>query len=237
MDRRACLRLSAAAAASVALACSRASRNARPTTTARAGTGGGGADARRSARGPAGSDASGTAGTARKVLLVFFSRAGENYFHGGRKVLKVGNTKVVAGFIRDALSCDVLELQPVEPYSDRYDPTVERNAREQNENARPGIVELPASLTAYDTAVLGSPIWNVRVPRIMLTFAEHFDFNGKTVYPFTTHAMSGLGHAVQEYEAACRGATIGKALAIQGEEAERSRPEVEAWLRSIELLA
>jgi len=212
MDRSAFLRLSAAAAASVTLACARSSRNAHGA-------------------------ASGSARAGRKVLLVFFSRAGENYFHGGRKLLKVGNTEVASGFVRDALSCDVFEIQPVEPYSDRYDPTVERNVREQNENARPGIIDLPASIAAYDTVVIGSPIWNVRVPRIMLTFAEHFDFSGKTIYPFTTHAMSGLGHAVEEYEAACRGATIGKALAIQCEEAEKSRPEVEAWLRSIELLA
>ncbi len=39
----------------------------------------------------------------KEVLLVFFSRAGENYFNGGRKVLTVGNTEVVADFIRDAL--------------------------------------------------------------------------------------------------------------------------------------
>jgi hypothetical protein len=71
----------------------------------------------------------------------------------------------------------------------------------------------------------------------MLTFTEHFDFAGKTIYPFTTHAMSGLGHAVEEYTAACRGATIGKALAIRGEQAESSRPEVETWLRRIRLLA
>ncbi|HEY5933221.1 MAG TPA: flavodoxin [Kofleriaceae bacterium] len=167
---------------------------------------------------------------------MFFSRAGENYFRGGRKVLAVGNTEVVANFIRAALRCDVFEIQPVDPYSDRYDPTVQRNVREQKENARPGIVDLPASIAEYDTILIGSPIWNVRVPRIMLTFAEHFDFTGKTVYPFTTHAMSGLGHAVNEYKAACRGATIGKALAIQGEEADKSRPEVEAWLRSVKLL-
>ena len=71
----------------------------------------------------------------------------------------------------------------------------------------------------------------------MLTFAERFDFAGKTIHPFTTHAMSGLGHAIEEYTAACRGATIGEALAIRGEEVESSRPEVEAWLRRIKLLA
>jgi len=84
--------------------------------------------------------------------------------------------------------------------------------------------------------LIGSPIWNVRVPRIMLTFAEHFDFSGKTVYPFTTYAMSGLGHAVEEYTVACRGAMIGDALAVKGEDSENSRPEVEAWLRQIGLL-
>jgi hypothetical protein len=102
---------------------------------------------------------------------------------------------------------------------------------------RPKIVDMPASIAAYDTVVIGSPIWSNHVPRIMLTFAEAFDFSGKTVYPFTTYAMSGLGRAVSEYKAACRRAKIGKALAVQGEDAEKSRPRVEAWLRSINLLS
>jgi hypothetical protein len=95
---------------------------------------------------------------------------------------------------------------------------------------------LPASIVACDTVLLGSPVWNVRVPRIMLTFAEHFGFTGKTVVPFTTRAMSGLGHAVEEYTAACRGASLLEALAIRGEEAESSRPMIEGWLRRIGLL-
>jgi flavodoxin len=154
------------------------------------------------------------------------SRAGENYFNGGRTELEVGNTQVVAGMIRDALDCDVFRIEAIDPYSDRYDPTVERNVREQEEDARPGIIALPESIDAYGALLIGSPIWNVRVPRIMLTFAERFDFAGKTVYPFTTHAMSGLGHAVEEYAAACKGATIGEALAIRGEEVARGRGAV-----------
>jgi flavodoxin len=217
LERRAFLRLSAAVAAGATLGCSRSPR--------RAGAARDSSSSRASApRGP------------RKVLLVFFSRAGENYFHGGRKVLAVGNTAVVAGFVRELLGCDVFEIRPVEPYPDRYEPTVQRNVREQDEEARPAIIDLPASIAAHDTIVIGSPIWNVRVPRIILTFAERYDFTGKTVYPFTTHAMSGLGHAVEEYAAACRGATLGEALAIQGEEADEARPEVEAWLRRVELL-
>lgn len=228
MERRSFLRLSTAAAASITLACSRSSRSASSGTgsEASASAGDAGSEARASAgdageqatasAGDAGSDARPSTGAGGKVLLVFFSRAGENYFNGGRKVLKVGNTEVVAGMIRDALGCEVFQIHPVDPYPERYEPTVKRNTREQEEKARPGIVDMPASIGAYDTIVIGSPIWNVRVPRIMLTFAERFDFAGNTVYPFTTHAMSGLGHAVKEYTAACRGATIGKALAIRG---------------------
>lgn len=239
MERRSFLRLSAAAAASITLACSRSSRSATSGTgseEASASAGDAGTKARASA-GDAGGQARPSTGANGKVLLVFFSRAGENYFNGGRKVLKVGNTEVVAGMIRDALGCEVFQIHPVDPYPERYEPTVKRNTREQEEKARPGIVNLPASIATYDSIVIGSPIWNVRVPRIMLTLAERFDFAGKTVYPFTTHAMSGLGHAVKEYTAACRGATIGKALAIRGEEAETSQPTVEAWLRRIKLLA
>src|SRR3954447_2525114 len=32
----------------------------------------------------------------RRVLVAFFSRAGENYYYGGRRNLTVGNTEVVA---------------------------------------------------------------------------------------------------------------------------------------------
>ena len=171
-----------------------------------------------------------------EVLLVFFSRAGENYFNGGRKDLTVGNTEEVAGMVRDALRCDVFQIKAVDPYPHSYDATVQRNVREQNDDARPKIVDLPASLGSYRTILIGSPVWNVRAPRIMLTFAERYDFAGKTIHPFTTYAMSGLGSVVDEYRAACRGAKLGEALAIRGEEAAGSRKAVDRWLRRIGLV-
>jgi hypothetical protein len=35
-----------------------------------------------------------------RVLLAYFSRAGENYHYGGRKNLTIGNTEVLAGLIQ-----------------------------------------------------------------------------------------------------------------------------------------
>jgi hypothetical protein len=39
-----------------------------------------------------------------KVLLAYFSRAGENYHYGGRIHLDVGNTEVLAGMISSAVA-------------------------------------------------------------------------------------------------------------------------------------
>ena len=174
--------------------------------------------------------------TGSKVLLAYFSRAGENYYYGRRTHLEVGNTEVLAGMISRLIGCDVHRIEPIEPYSDDYSETVERNVREQDADARPAIANQPASIEPYATVLLGSPIWNVRAPMIMSTFVEGFDFTGKTVFPFTPYAMSGLGTTVRDYAASCPGATIGEGLAVRGEEVRDAGAAVEAWLRRINLL-
>ena len=175
-------------------------------------------------------------GSGSKVLLVYFSRAGENYSYGGRTQLEVGNTEVLAGMISRLIGCDVYRIEPVDPYPDDYEETVARNVQEQDTNARPAIANPLAAIDSYDTVLLGSPIWNVRAPMIMSTFVEGFDFTGKTVIPFTTYAMSGLGTTVRDYTALCPGATIGEGLAVRGEEVRDAEAAVAAWLRRINLL-
>ncbi|MEV6107262.1 flavodoxin [Streptomyces sp. NPDC051940] len=166
-----------------------------------------------------------------KVLLAYFSRAGENYHYGGRTTLKVGNTEIVARKIRDLIDCDLHRITPADPYPAGYDATVRRNVREQDADARPAIEGSLPDLDGYDTVLLGSPIWNVRAPMIMTTFTEQLDFTGKTVVPFTTHAMSGLGTTARDYAASCRGAVFAEGLAVQGEEAGQADRDISTWLR------
>lgn len=173
---------------------------------------------------------------ASTVLLAYFSRPGENYWNGGRRRLTVGNTQVVAQLIGRLLRCDVHRIEAADPYPDAYDPTVERNVREQDANARPAVANPLASIERYDTVLLGSPIWNVRAPMIMSTFVDGLDLGGKTIHPFTTHAMSGLGTTERDYAASCPGATLGEGVAVRGEETANARSRVEPWLRRIGLL-
>lgn len=57
--------------------------------------------------------------TGSKVLLDYFSRAGENYSYGGRTNLKVGNTEILAGMIGQSIRCDVCGTSPRTPRSCR----------------------------------------------------------------------------------------------------------------------
>lgn len=177
-----------------------------------------------------------TSGSARgTVLLAYFSRPGENYYYGDRTTLKVGNTEVLAHRIRDLIDCNMYRIELADPYPESYDATVKRNVREQDADARPAIKGTLPSFDDYDTVLLGSPIWNVRAPMIMTTFTEQLDFSGKTVIPFTTHAMSGLGTTRRDYAASCRGAAFADGLAIQGEEVTQGDSAIRAWLDRVGL--
>src|SRR5829696_4126677 len=89
----------------------------------------------------------------------------------------------------------------------------------------------PVTATAADrvdpAGVLGSGIWNVRPPMIMRTFVESVDLGSKTILPFVTYAVSGLGRTIDDYTRLCPRSTIGEGLAVRGEEAQGARAEVE----------
>lgn len=53
--------------------------------------------------------------------------------------------------------------------------------------------------------LLGSPIWIVRIPVIVLTSTEAPDVTGKSVYPFVTFANSRLGPTGEIYAGNCPG--------------------------------
>jgi flavodoxin len=150
---------------------------------------------------------------------------------GCRRDLEVGNTEVLARMIAELIDCDVHRIDAADPYPASYDATVARNVRELDDDARPAIANPLASIEPYDAVLLGSPIWNVRPPMIMTTFTEGRDFTGKTVHPFVTYAVSGLGSTERDYTASCRGARIAPGLAVRGEEVAQHRTEVETWLR------
>lgn len=126
--------------------------------------------------------------TDSKVLVVYFSRTGENYNVGN---VEVGNTAMMASYIKDYLNADSVEIVPVEKYPDNYDECTKVASDEKDNNARPEIQNKIDNFDSYDTVFIGYPIWWGDLPMIMYTLMENYDFNGKNVIPFNTHEGSG----------------------------------------------
>lgn len=126
--------------------------------------------------------------TDSKILVVYFSRTGENYNVGN---VEVGNTAMVASYIKEYLKADSFEIIPTNKYSDKYQECLDQATKEKDENARPEIQNKISNFDQYDTIFVGYPIWWGDMPMIMHTFFESYDFNGKKVIPFNTHEGSG----------------------------------------------
>ena len=112
-----------------------------------------------------------------------------------------GNTEEVAGYIAEATGADVLELEPVEPYSSEdlnYNDSGSRVVYEyENPDARNVelVVDSVDNWSEYDTIYIGYPVWWGIAAWPVNGFVEANDFTGKTVIPFCTSASSGLGES------------------------------------------
>ncbi len=163
-------------------------------------------------------------------IIVYFSRRGENYVSGTLKELTIGNTEVAAGVIRELTRADTFSIEPVQPYSKRYNDCIAQAQADQRRDARPELKRYPESLDGYDTVYLGYPNYWGTMPMCVFTFLEHFDFAGKTIRPFCTHEGSGLGHSEADIRRLCPGAVVKKGLALHGGSIQKVKPEIEKWL-------
>ena len=169
----------------------------------------------------------------KKVLVVFFSRTGENYAVGN---IEKGNTHIVAEIIAKETGGKLFRIETVKPYPDEYKACVEVAKAEKENNARPE-VKGDVKVEDYDIIFLGYPNWWGDMPMAVYTFIEKHNWNGKTVVPFCTHEGSGLSGTERKLKNVCRGAMVSEGLAIKGTTAQNSQPQalkaVQTWLKKV----
>lgn len=169
--------------------------------------------------------------TGKKVLVASFSHTGENYGVGN---ITKGNTHIVAEMIAKETGGELFEIVPVKEYPKTYDACVDVAKQEKDSNARP-TVKNDIAVEDYDVVFIGYPNWWGDMPMPVYTFIEKHDWTGKTVIPFCTHEGSGLSGTERNIANACKGATVGKGLAVRGTTAqnkqEQARKTVLDWLK------
>lgn len=153
----------------------------------------------------------------KKIAVVYFSAS--------------GNTKKIAEYINENVKGTLFEIVPVDEYSKDdldYDSTNSRSYKESTDvNSRPKIKN-SIKLDDYDVVYLGYPIWYNNVPRIILTFIDNTNLNGKVVIPFCTSGSSDITtslNTLKTYKSEIKW-TGGKRLTD-------NKSEVSSWISSL----
>lgn len=150
----------------------------------------------------------------------------------------VGNTQYVANLIKDYTGADIYRIEPVKNYNVNDHQALIADAKEeQNQDARPEIKTKITNFDEYDIIYIGYPIWWSDFPQIMYTFFELYDFNGKTVIPFSTNGGSGLAGTINIMKSKLTGANIEEnAFQLYRDNMEEAPDKVESWLKEIKVL-
>ncbi|MGM9802776.1 MAG: flavodoxin [Muribaculaceae bacterium] len=152
---------------------------------------------------------------------------------GGKKVLVVyyswgGTTRKMAQEIVRVTGGDVFEIVPVTPYPTEYTPCTEVALEERDSDARPRIKDRVTNWNDYDVVFVGCPVWWHTAPMIISTFAESYDFKGKTVIPFCTYGATYRDETLQKIVD-----LTPEANHLSGHGTTGSISGVEAWVKSI----
>ena len=168
----------------------------------------------------------------KKILVAFFSRAGENYEVG---YIEKGNTHILADMIAANTGGTLFHIEPVRPYPEDYTECIKVAKTEFHNQARTA-VKGDVAVEDYDVIFIGYPNWWGDMPQPLFTFLEEYDFSGKTIIPFNSHGGSGFSNTIEEIKELQPDANISdEGLSISRDKVADSVQDVTDWAKSLDL--
>ena len=161
----------------------------------------------------------------KKSLIIYFSRADENYAVG---YIEKGNTEIVAEYVKEFTNADMFKVEPLVPYAKDYETCIEE-AKQRIGNAP--IKEKINDISEYEVIYIMTPIyWGTYAPELE-TALKDLDFTNKTIRIITTHEGSGLANVPNDIKRICKNANVlDDAIAIRGKDAINSKSVIEEWI-------
>ena len=172
----------------------------------------------------------------KKILVLFFSRPGENYNVGN---VDVGNTERFINKMKKILPKSTVyhKIEPVTEYPVPYDEVLKVAREELNEELRPEIKNPITDLSEYNPIILGYPIWYSEVPRIVINQMELIkeeEFKDKDIILITTHEGSGFSSTQGRLKLIIKNAkSLIEGKTINGCEVDSKTDEIESFAQSI----
>ena len=151
----------------------------------------------------------------KKVLVAYFSHT--------------GNTEKVAQIIQRKTGGDLFKIESATPYSTVYREVTEVAKQEKADNARPALKNTVSDMAQYDVVFVGYPIWWYTAPMAAATFADSYDFSGKTVITFCTSGGSPISDSTPDMKAWFKGANVVEGIRAYANDAAGT----ERWLERL----
>ena len=126
----------------------------------------------------------------KKTVVAYFSASGV--------------TATAAKELAKEKNADLYSIEPAQKYTSAdldWRNKQSRSSVEMNDPQSRPALKSQKSLADYDVIYLGYPIWWGVAPRIINTFIEQAELDGKTVIPFATSGGSGIEGAVKDLSA------------------------------------
>lgn len=146
-----------------------------------------------------------------------------------------GTTRVLAEYAAEYLKADLYEIVPETPYTDAdlaYYSGGRADREQSDPSVRPAVSGGVEDMAQYGIVLLGYPIWHGQAPRIVSTFLESYDLDGKTIVPFCTSHSSGIGSSDTDLHVLAGGARWLPGRRFAG---GTSRGAVEEWIGGLDL--
>lgn len=163
--------------------------------------------------------------SAQNVLVLYYS--------------ETGTTKNVASELLKQLTqaqnagqtINIEAIEPVEPYSGKFQETMQRGQREMQSGQMPALKPLKNKVADYDIVFLGYPIWFGTYANPIATLVKENDFAGKKIVPFCTFGSGGLNTSSEALRKALPKATVLEGYGVRTARVTAAQRELDRFLK------
>lgn len=118
-----------------------------------------------------------------KTLIVYYSYG--------------NNTRNIANIINKEIDADILEINPLKPFTTNYQQLVDEYERKMDDKEIIELNDININLEDYDRVILGTPVWWYHITPVLRSFLVKYDISKKKVYAFITNG-GWLGESIND---------------------------------------
>ena len=151
-----------------------------------------------------------------KNLVVYFTHRGETYFPDGYRIVEKGNSEILSEKVAEIIPADIFEIKTEKEYPVSYKECCDVAKIEQQKGELPKLKKYLDSIEQYENIIVIFPCWWGTMPQAVFSFLDHYNLDGKGLFPICTHEGTGLGRSMRDLELVAPNAILYDGYAIEG---------------------